>query len=228
MLLYSKGFCIAHYTCLKVSAVNWHGWLAGFAVDANTVVTASHCVFDYDKRDWPNKGWADAVEVFPAMYGPKISLVGSPRNAVKYAAFKGWTEVQYPQSLPWDGAIFRVDGDLGLSRYLEIEQGPDKPTTTMDVTLLGYPGCMQRGDYPYATLDRMEIGLDQGNTYEHYVDICGGNSGGPALERSNSKAFAINVAERLQIVNGQRIPVCPNTSTALGYNIKIDTLKGVL
>lgn len=105
--------------------------------------------------------------------------------------------------------MLRVDGDLGLPQYLQYETGPNEKGTVTNVTLLGYPGCLQRGDYPYATLDTMEIGLEDGNVYEHFVDICGGNSGGPALVKSTSKAFAINVAERLQVVGSQRIPVCP-------------------
>lgn len=138
------------------------GGCSGWLINANTVVTAGHCVYG-------NGGWATNVRVYPGRSGSSTPY-GSCGSRRLYAV-SGWTT---SRNRDYDYAAIKLDCTIGnTTGYLGYRYSTTSLTGQPSYTA-GYPG-----DKTYATMWRSDdsIRITQTRRLYYANDTYGGQSG---------------------------------------------------
>lgn len=110
---------VIEYTDSNPNAGPIYRVCSGAMVDAETVMTAGHCIYKHDLDSQGNKyGWANRIWVYPGWDGNGLTL-GTPQviethgymQSAGLGAFTGWTQ---NQSFDWDIGLIRTSRAAGM------------------------------------------------------------------------------------------------------------------
>ncbi|HEY0739370.1 MAG TPA: serine protease [Herpetosiphonaceae bacterium] len=139
------------------------GGCTGWLIDANTVVTAGHCLH--------NGSWASNVRVYPGRNGSSTPY-GSC-GASRLFSVTGWTSSRSPE---YDYGAIKLNCSVGNQTGWFGYRWQSASLTGQATNLAGYPG-----DKAYATLwrDNDTVRITQDRRLFYANDTAGGQSGSP-------------------------------------------------
>ncbi|SDW39480.1 glutamyl endopeptidase [Marininema mesophilum] len=147
------------------------GGCTGWFINANTVVTAGHCVYDTDTNKWAT--WAT---ITPGKDGSSAPY--GTASARSFHSVVGWTT---NEDTNYDYAAIKINSNVGSSTGWFGFRWQSASLTGTAETISGYPG-----DKTYGTQWRHSDQIRQ--TYDrklHYAnDTFGGQSGSPVYQSS--------------------------------------------
>lgn len=140
------------------------GGCTGWLIDANTVVTAGHCVYG-------SGGWADNVRVYPGRDGSDTPY-GSC-GATRLFSVNGWTSDRDPA---YDYGAIKLNCSIGNQTGWFGYRWQSASLTGQATNLAGYPG-----DKAFGTLwrDNDEVRITRERRLFYANDTYGGQSGSP-------------------------------------------------
>jgi len=176
---------------------------SGAIIDDFHVLTCGHCAYLHE-----HGGWADSIEVIPAMDGSYWPYGSSIVTYVR--TYTGWTESEMVEH---DWAVLTLDKSLGsftgwMGRKTE---NPSSSIYTDMLNTAGYPGDLYYGEYMYRASDYG----DRADEYNHWfwIDIAGGQSGSPIWTYDGANRYILSILA-YEYLNG----VDANFGTRLNTN----------
>jgi glutamyl endopeptidase len=151
----------------------------GWFVNARTVVTAGHCVYNRDK----NLGWARSIEVYPGYNADNPTNPFPNGHSSMYRMFvnTGWSDHGYRD---YDYGAIQINDPLGDTvGHFGFYNAGKNALEGNQVRVTGYPGDKKAGTM-WTAKDIVNKG--KGRRYIHQVDTYGGESGAPMYHKKNS------------------------------------------
>lgn len=148
------------------------GWFIG----PRTVVTAGHCIYCRDSR----YGIGPMRKPYKVYAGRNLDQVAGEASVVDMATTRQWLDNGLEA---YDFGVVYIDSPLGADDQLgSFDLGiVDEGSTGMLVSVVGYPGDLQRGLYGSMWGDTNRIESVTPDRLAYLVDTMGGNSGGPVI-----------------------------------------------
>ncbi|MFX1257402.1 MAG: trypsin-like serine protease [Promethearchaeota archaeon] len=163
---------------------------SGAIIDDFHVLTAGHCVYDYDDPGIPydGLGWARSIKVVPGKDGDY-----EPYGYAWVTKNETYSEWVSNGDSRYDMSLLTLDRNVGAhTGYMELgTKPPGDPIYTGFLNMTGYPGDLDNGEYMYHDTD-VGHSADQYN-HSYYMDTYGGQSGGPVWMTNASGDFILTI-----------------------------------
>lgn len=143
------------------------GFCTGFFIDADTIATAGHCVYDVDSGEW-----ATGIVAYPGRNGASAPYgSASATNLFTTTAWINDGDHRY------DYGAVKLDTALGNTvGWLGYGVKPDEKLLRVNVRIFGYPGDKESGTM-WGTRRKIKGAEPQKLYYK--IDTFGGQSGSP-------------------------------------------------
>ena len=174
---------IQPWSAIAYLAITWPdnstGGCTGWFVNARTVVTAGHCVYDKDK----NLGWARNIVVYPGYNADNPANVAPNGQSSMHRMFvnTGWSDYANGN---YDYGAIQIKDPLGNTvGHFGFYNAGKNALEGKQVRVTGYPGDKKAGTM-WTAKDIVNKG--KARLYIHQVDTFGGESGSPMYHKKNS------------------------------------------
>ena len=182
-----------------------YGSCSGTLIGPQTVLTAAHCLYNHEDKDWLSE-----VIFVPALNGPEDVPFGA-YPAESTSIVEGFVKNYqgfYGSVVPWDLGIITlskpIGNDLGWFGFKNYDDLAD-----FEANIVGYPGDKPGGTMWRATCDVISenIGYDY---FQYDCDTYPGSSG--------SSVYHYDSSTKSRVVTGVNVAESPDTNTAVRLN----------
>ncbi len=179
----------------KFSTQPTSGFCSAFAVSKNIIVTAGHCLEDYDINN-PSESNIKFLFGFKKV-NSRIPYRFSKENVF---TIKEIISIQRNNQSNLDYAVIRTNEDISSEKFLSIDTNFVKEN--LNVYTIGHPSHL-----PLKVADNAFVRSDGINDFQFRVnlDAFGGNSGSPVFSVKNDKVVGVLVDGEIDYVYDSRI-----------------------
>lgn len=206
----------------NVNGENYFYSCSGFMASYYHVVTAGHCVFNFDPNNdgmENDRKWADEIWVFPGQTDwvePTqcgLNLCADwPYGVAKMVAMRSYTGWEINHDFDHDWGVITLDRSIGIYTGW-MGRSSDLPDS---VNYSGYPGQQPYvpagNNVQYRGFQQDNVVNSNSNIFEIFAAIYGGHSGGPAWKFVNGNRYAVGI-----LSNGNRSDVT--------YSVRLNDTK---